>query len=643
MKFIQPGDWVECDAALWQTIAEDVTSPGQMVLRRATDGHLAIRPRTRLLPAATDITGEKRNVLSDLSELQHADPKDRERAQLIAETIARVRSGDYSLEGQTIAVAIRSELASQGVSLSLRQIQRYVRAFDARGTIGLLDKRSQNQPERSRDADEAKAIINDLLRAERDKSTGTRSRLVHRLRVEAAEQGVELPSDRTLYRWINELEAGRSTFDKATTRRSKALRPDRTYRRRSVTRPGELVEIDSTPLDVMVRLPDGTNGRPELTYAIDVATRTICGTLLLPRATKSVDVAASLLGRMLTPVVDQPSWQEQLKTAYAIFGQDEFPPPEEWHALASAKPCIVPETIMMDRGKVFTGRTFRDACEFLEISQIMASPRQPTDKPHVEGGFNRIREGLIQYLAGYTGSSVELRGLNPEKDVVWSVEELQLIIDLWVLSVWQVQPQSGLKVDQLSRVSYSPNGMYQVLSGVSPQRAVHLEGADYLMLMPYVWRRVHHYGINFEGLIYDGPGLHALRGRKSLMGGEAKGRWEVRYDPFNLRALWVRGPGDVWIEAKWTLADQLSRPFSLDVLRAAGRVARQEASNSGNRVATAAQLLRSIERIQDIRNADQRACNTDKPLLSEVPSIVDEEITATPINVTSLPRLKQIH
>lgn len=135
MKFIQPGDWVECDAALWQTIAEDVTSPGQMVLRRATDGHLAIRPRTRLLPAATDITGEKRNVLSDLSELQHADPKDRERAQLIAETIARVRSGDYSLEGQTIAVAIRSELASQGVSLSLRQIQRYGRA-------GLVDHRA---------------------------------------------------------------------------------------------------------------------------------------------------------------------------------------------------------------------------------------------------------------------------------------------------------------------------------------------------------------------------------------------------------------------------------------------------------------------------------------------------------------------
>jgi len=44
--------------------------------------------------------------------------------------------------------------------------------------------------------------------------------------------------------------------------------------------PGELMEIDSTPLDVMVMLDDGVPGRVELTGMIDVATRTVPAAVL---------------------------------------------------------------------------------------------------------------------------------------------------------------------------------------------------------------------------------------------------------------------------------------------------------------------------------------------------------------------------
>jgi hypothetical protein len=63
--------------------------------------------------------------------------------------------------------------------------------------------------------------------------------------------------------------------------------------------PGELMEIDSTPLDVLVMLDDGVPGWVELTGLIDVATRTVPAAVLRP-STRSVD-ASVLLARALTP------------------------------------------------------------------------------------------------------------------------------------------------------------------------------------------------------------------------------------------------------------------------------------------------------------------------------------------------------
>jgi len=39
-------------------------------------------------------------------------------------------------------------------------------------------------------------------------------------------------------------------------------------------RPGEVIQIDTTPLDVLAVLDDGVTGRIELTIAVDVTTRT---------------------------------------------------------------------------------------------------------------------------------------------------------------------------------------------------------------------------------------------------------------------------------------------------------------------------------------------------------------------------------
>ena len=66
------------------------------------------------------------------------------------------------------------------------------------------------------------------------------------------------------------------------------------------------MQIDSTPLDVLVRLDSGVTGRVDLTGIIDVATRTVTAAVLRP-TTKSVD-ASVLLARTVTPEPMRPGW-----------------------------------------------------------------------------------------------------------------------------------------------------------------------------------------------------------------------------------------------------------------------------------------------------------------------------------------------
>ena len=74
------------------------------------------------------------------------------------------------------------------------------------------------------------------------------------------EQGLTVPSRRHALPDSGQTGESRHPFGNATTRRTQASRPDRTWGRQRPCRPGELVEIDSSPLDLMLIYPDGTSG-----------------------------------------------------------------------------------------------------------------------------------------------------------------------------------------------------------------------------------------------------------------------------------------------------------------------------------------------------------------------------------------------
>jgi len=227
------------------------------------------------------------------------------------------------------------------------------------------------------------AAVNKLLDKETDQSTGTRGRL--RRRVEqalAAEHGpgvVPLPSPATFYRLVNALSAGRHTFGSAPTRRSVANRPGKPFTPTAACRPGEQVQLDSTQLDILAVYDDGVVGRVDLTMAVDVATRSICAGVLRPAATKAVD-AALLLARVLVPEPMRPGWPEALAMAHSAIPYARLLSVDARLERAAAKPVIVPDTIVIDHGRVFLSEAFLRACQTLGISVQPAHPRSPTDK-----------------------------------------------------------------------------------------------------------------------------------------------------------------------------------------------------------------------------------------------------------------------
>ena len=142
------------------------------------------------------------------------------------------------------------------------------------------------------------------------------------------------------------------------------------------------MQIDSTPVDVLVLLEDGVPARADLTIAVDVATRTICAAVLRPVGTKAVD-AALLLARMLVPEPMRPGWAAALRMSASRLPHARLAGVDARMQAAAARPVIVPDTIVIDGGKVFISATFTRACERLGISIQRARPRTPTDKPQV--------------------------------------------------------------------------------------------------------------------------------------------------------------------------------------------------------------------------------------------------------------------
>jgi putative transposase len=425
-------------------------------------------------------------------------------------------------------LAKAAELEAAGRKVALATVQRLRLGYERRGLRALIDGRAVRVASAAGRADpRVVEAVRQAIGEETNKSTGTVSRLQRRVRKiledEYGEQAPPLPSQRTFYRLVERLSVGKHTLGSARTRRTLARQPEGPFGTVVPARPGEWMQIDSTPLDVRVVLDNGLPDRVELTWLVDLATRSIPAAVLRP-STKSVD-AALLLARALTPEPMRPGWADALKMSRSVLPHRRLAGIDERLEQAAARPVIVPETIVCDHGMVDMSQTFRNACRAMGINVQPAHKGSPWEKGTVETSFSALGSLFAQHVAGYAGNSVENRGKDAGRDAVWPVTELQELLDEWILH-WQNRPHDGLRHPLMPGRALTPNEAYAALVEVAGYAPVPLSEDDYIELLPATWRTVNSYGVKIGHRRYDCGALNPYRRQHSGVTAK-KGLWEV--------------------------------------------------------------------------------------------------------------------
>ena len=518
---------------------------------------------------------------------------------------------EYDPDTQTVTARCRAkaaELTAAGTKTSFRTVQRMRARYRDQGVWGLVDARSARGRTPTGNVDERVVeAARTVIAAQTGTSTGTRSRVVDQIRDLLDEQHgpgtVELPSRTTLYRLLDTLSKGRHTFGTATTRRSTALKPAGVYTATTAARPGEQVQMDATPLDVMAVMDDGVIGRPELVLSVDIATRTICSGVLRPVGAKAVD-AALLLARATVPEPMRPGWDAALAMAASRIPHQRLVALDARLAMAAAKPVIVPDTVVIDHGKVFVSEVFLRAADTLGISVQPAHKQTPTDKQVVERTFASINTLFCQHVSGYTGRDVTRRGRDVDERAVWSLPELQELFDEWVIC-WQARPHEGLRHPFNPDQAASPNDAYAALVAAAGYVPVALTGEDYIELLPADWRAITDTSVQIDYRTYNSPELRLWAGQSSGVASKG-GRWEVHYDPYDVSRIWVRNHhGQGWITAGWTHQGVVGQPFADFTWRESRRIAAQRGVDDTNEMAVAVILAALLRRAGTGPGADR--------------------------------------
>ncbi|MFE2296367.1 Mu transposase C-terminal domain-containing protein [Streptomyces sp. NPDC059452] len=560
-----------------------------------------------------------------------------ERAGHIREVLTGYRAGfaEGALPGEpreefTGDRSLPQRVASKATELrvAVRSVERWTAAYQGGGEAALVDSRLLKRRGSRVDPrwDEAvRAVLAEYVTA----STPTRSAVLKRVEAWLEEvhgsQTVPLPSQATAYRRLAVLSKGTNAVSgSAKARRSIAERPQGTYGRLRATRPGEYVVLDTQDLDVFAMEPVTCRWvRAQLTVAQDLFSRCIVGLRVTAVSTKAVDVAGVLFEAVAPPGND---------TSTALGPYHGVP---EQVVLTEEEPVpgrglCPPETLVIDHGKAFLSAHVISVCARLGISIQPAQPKKPTDKPTVERFFRTLREGLIQHLPAYKGPDLHSRGEKVEDQAFFYIHELEDVIRDWVASTYHRSQHDGLVIPQWPGVELSPLEMLEAgLARAGRLRLLPSAGLvfDFLQLKA---RTIQHYGVEVDGMRYNGPALDGYRGEPSPFGGLLAGRWPLRVNPDDVRFVYFQDPADdSWHALEWEHAAALHTPFSAEAAAHARRLSMRRGRHVDSAEALDALLARWGQGMVTDRRERRMALrlSTERAALP-LPRVPEEEVLA---------------
>ncbi|AFS12061.1 DDE-type integrase/transposase/recombinase [Mycobacterium intracellulare] len=558
-RFTYEGELVEVvETHLVGGIPEVVTRDlrSQAVRRFALD-ELMYSDRARLL--SEDLVIEVAETGGDVASVKwSAVPESvrrqaRERAAHVREALTGYKSGCAltALPGEprpryTIKLPKQDRMTAKAreLGIGMRTFERWVSRYETGGEVGLLSAKALQPALGSKTFELFEQAALDVMRGHTDLSGPTRGYVVAhakaRLIATYGAGAVRLPSKTTAYRILEKLDRLYPIFTHSTKRnRDVAARPVLPYGKMHPTRPGEYLLMDTTHLDVFAMDPHTLRWvGVDLTVGMDWYSRCITGLRLTPVSTKAID-AASVLYQCFRPTPAGRDWPTEAAwpphgIPRSVLVEREVVDPK---SVFAATPAIVPETVVVDHGKIYVGEHLTSACRQMGISIQPARVRVGYDKGPLERFFRTIREGFLQELPGYKGPDVYSRGVAPEQDAFFFIDELEALLREWVATVYHRRPHDGIGEPGLWALRLSPVQMFE--HGIA--RAGYIEAPrDPCLAYQFLqvkWRTIQHYGIEIDHRVYRGPGLIGYHAREKSPYKNRKGQWPIHVDPDDVRQV----------------------------------------------------------------------------------------------------------
>lgn len=396
--------------------------------------------------------------------------------------------------------------------------RKYVLAqCDARGFFSRIDMRGGR--DQSRLHPQVDAIIHDKIETVFLASKTGSAEEIHNavfLEVQKANttrietEWLKVPGLRTIQRRIGRVSA----YDRALARFGQKEAERRFSFRgpsRRVSRILELVEIDHTPVDILVSDEDGVAvGHPVITVVFDRFSRCVLG-FSLSLAGHGTHAVFEAIRHALLP-------KSYLKARYPDLDL-------EWECHGWF------ERFLADNGREFHAQSVVDALLNLGILPEYAASRDPDDKPFIERFLETFNYSFIHRLPGTTLSKIHQRiGFKAEEEACITLEQLNRMIHVWILSVYHLRPHSGLG-------GRPPIQVWRESAEAFPPRLKYNADDLNIELAEISESALQHYGIDLNTFRYASPMLAQLY---RLL--PPKSKVQVKWPSHDVGYIWVWDP-----------------------------------------------------------------------------------------------------
>ena len=331
-----------------------------------------------------------------------------------------------------------------------------------------------------------------------------------------SDQAQPIPRERALSRAISRCISQMDPWEVDRQRWGKRIADQRhrpTSAQRLATRILERVEIDHSPLKVVVGTSAGPIGQPWLTVLIDYYSRMIVG-FCLGFEPPSYAVLMEGLRHAILPKTHIAEKHPMVKGTWPCYG--------------------LPETVVCDRGPDLTSKDLENAAFQLGIELDFNPPRMPHLKGTVEAFFGGLNDQLMSTLPGRTFRSWERRAdYDPDVGPLLPYEALVDIIHVHLIDVYAQSKHPTIPKTRLEAWKHSA-AEHPPFLPAEPDELI-------VLLSKRTERTLSTRGIELGGMFYTSHVLMALRPELAANNVDSN-RLTVRYNPWNLGTVWVLHP-----------------------------------------------------------------------------------------------------